>query len=74
MNVDNNIDETAYNERDVYTCPVLWKYLNSTTVLIALKVDFCLTYKHTFSSVPTSYKLLMKACPCGRYRQLYSII
>jgi len=51
MSVDNNIDETACNERDVYTCPVLWKYLNSTTVCIALKVDFCLKYnKYVFIS------------------------
>ena len=32
------------------------------------------TIKNTYSSVHHSHTVLMKVCPCGRYRQLNSVL
>ena len=37
-----------------------------------LKVDF--RSKFAYSSVLRNLKVLMKLCPCGRYRQLNSVL
>ena len=40
-----------------------------STTLIVRKI-----YKLTYSSVLHSHTVLMKVCPCGRYRQLNSVL
>ena len=42
--------------------------------LLLLKMDFSSELKNTYSIVLHSHTVLTKVCPCGRYRQLKSVL